>query len=202
MTAALEALRAALAAYPDLAERLRAESSAGYDEWRVQDPKDGAYCIAFSWPGTLHPELEARAWLADQQDRFPQGRYADYVVACVRVVPTKDRLLREAADALQAAPDLLAEVDRLKAERDALRAVSTGAAKLAAFGRWCAEEFRRELADVDGGSAQDAMERLGVLKRVEVVEPCGDGCVCAEVGFPADCYVFADDVKAALKEQA
>lgn len=120
MTAALEALRAALAASPDLAERLRAESSAGYDEWRVQDPKDGAYCIAFSWPGTLHPELEARAWLADQQDRFPQGRYADYVVACVRVVPTKDRLLREAADALQAAPELLAEVDRLKAEREAL----------------------------------------------------------------------------------
>lgn len=98
------------------------------------------------------------------------------------------------------APELLAELDRLKAERDALRAQSSGAAKLAAFGAWCAQEFRRELADVDGGSAQDAMERLGLLKRIEVTEPCGEGCVCAEVGFPADCYVFDDDVKAALKD--
>lgn len=84
-----------------LVQRLRNAASAGYDEWRVQDPKDGSYCIAYSWPDTLSPEREARAWLADQQRRFPGGRYADYVVACVRVVPEKDRLLLLAADALE-----------------------------------------------------------------------------------------------------
>ena len=83
-----------------LVEKLRSTASAGYDEWRVQDPKDGAYCMAYSWPDSHHPEREARAWLADQQQRFPSGRYADYVVACVRVVPQKDRLLAEAAEAL------------------------------------------------------------------------------------------------------
>lgn len=80
-----------------LVEKLRSTASAGYDEWRVQDPKDGAYCMAYSWCDSHHPEREARAWLADQQQR---GRYADYVVACVRVVPQKDRLLAEAAEAL------------------------------------------------------------------------------------------------------
>ena len=97
-----------------LVEKLRSAASAGYDEWRVQDPKDGSYCLGYSWPDTLHPEREARAWLADQQARFPQGRYAGYVVACVRVVPTKDRLLAEAADALD-------ELGRDLAENEALR---------------------------------------------------------------------------------
>lgn len=97
-----------------LVEKLRGAASAGYDEWRVQDPKDGAYCIAYSWPDSHYPEREARAWLADQQARFPQGRYVGYVVECVRVVPTKDRLLAEAADAL----------DRQQAEiADALHAM-------------------------------------------------------------------------------
>jgi len=84
-----------------LVQRLRNAASAGFDEWRVQDPKDGAYCLAYSWPETIYPERGARAWLADQQQRFPGGRYASYVVACVRVVPEKDRLLLLAADALE-----------------------------------------------------------------------------------------------------
>ncbi len=84
-----------------LVQRLRNAASAGFDEWRVQDPKDGSYCLAYSWPETIYPEREARAWLANEQQRFPGGRYASYVVACVRVVPTKDRLLAEAANALE-----------------------------------------------------------------------------------------------------
>lgn len=44
-----------------LTDRLRVAASAGYDEWRVQNPKDGAFCIAYSWPDTMSPEREARA---------------------------------------------------------------------------------------------------------------------------------------------
>ena len=97
-----------------LVEKLRGAASAGFDEWRVQDPADGSYCIAYSWPDTMSPEREARAWLADQKQRFPNGRYADYVVACVRVVPQKDRLLAEAADEIQRLTDELREGDELR----------------------------------------------------------------------------------------
>lgn len=97
-----------------LVERLRGAASAGFDEWRVQDPKDGSYCLAYSWPETIFPEREARAWLADQQARFPGGRYSGYVVACVRVVPQKDRLLAEAADEIQRLTDELREGDELR----------------------------------------------------------------------------------------
>lgn len=84
-----------------LVERLRGAASAGYDEWRVQNPDGGSYCIAFSWPESHDPEREARAWLADHKARFPDSQFAGYVVACVRVVPLKDKLLTEAADALE-----------------------------------------------------------------------------------------------------
>ncbi len=97
-----------------LVEKLRGAAGAGFDEWRVQDPADGSYCIAYSWPDTMSPEREARAWLADQKQRFPNGRYADYVVACVRVVPQKDRLLAEAADEIQRLTDELREGDELR----------------------------------------------------------------------------------------
>ena len=85
-----------------LVEELRCAASSGYDEWRVQDPKDGAYCMAYSWPDSRHPERDAREWLAGQQTRYPEGLYAGYEVACVRVVPRKDRLLVQAADMLEA----------------------------------------------------------------------------------------------------
>lgn len=97
-----------------LVEKLRSAASAGFDEWRVQDPADGSYCLAYSWPESRYPEREARAWLADQQKRFRGGRYAGYVVACVRVVPQKDRLLAEAADEIQRLTDELREGDELR----------------------------------------------------------------------------------------
>lgn len=79
--------------------------------------------------------------------------------------------------------------------------MSTGTDKLAAFGAWAALEFRESLGDLDGGSAQDAMERCGVIERRTVTEPCGEACVCVEYGeFPHDCYVFPADVRAALRE--
>ena len=108
-----------------LVEKLRGAASAGYDEWRVQDPEDGAYCMAYSWPATMSPEREARAWLADQKARFPNGLHSNYVVACVRVVPEKDQLLAEAADTLERQQaeiaDAGAEVERM---RQALRDIA------------------------------------------------------------------------------
>ena len=107
-----------------LVEKLRSTASAGYDEWRVQDPKDGSYCIAYSWPETLSPEREARAWLASHKKRFPDSQYAGFVVACVRVVPQKDRLLTEAAKALEDLGRELAELRaELAAERQACAAI-------------------------------------------------------------------------------
>lgn len=86
-----------------LADRLR-ESSTGRDEWRVQDPKDGAYCIAFSRHDgySLNPEREARAWLADHREKFPTSTKAGYVVACVRVQNQAEALMQEAADMIDA----------------------------------------------------------------------------------------------------
>ena len=83
-----------------LVARLR-NACHSYDEWRVQDPKDGAYCISFSWPEVSNPERSAREWLVDHKARFPGGLHSGYVVACVRVMPEKDRLLLEAADELE-----------------------------------------------------------------------------------------------------
>jgi len=93
-----------------LTDRLRVAASAGYDEWRVQNPKDGAFCIAYSWPDTMSPEREARAWLADHKARFPDSPKAGYVVACVRVVPLKDRLLAEAADTIEQMRETMRQV--------------------------------------------------------------------------------------------
>lgn len=71
--------------------------------------------------------------------------------------------------------------------------------KLAAFGAWCAREFRDSLSDVDGGSAQDAMENLGVIVKHEATEPCGAGCMCVEYGeFPHKCFKFPPGVVALM----
>lgn len=44
--------------------------------------------------------------------------------------------------------------------------------------------------DVSGGDVQDWAARDGLLEKVVVTESCGEECVCAEVGLPADCYRF------------
>lgn len=59
-----------------------------------------------------------------------------------------------------------------------------------AFGRWCMEQLRDEAlgCDIDGGDAQEKLKELGLLVEVEVTEPCGDGCHCAEWDdFPQTC---------------
>lgn len=106
-TPAVLGLSEGLGPMPPLAARLRAKCS-GYDEWRVQDPKDGAYCLAFSWPEVSNPERMAREWLSDHCRRFPGGLHTDFVVACVRVHTEADKLMLEAAD----------EIDRLRIGHD------------------------------------------------------------------------------------
>lgn len=68
--------------------------------------------------------------------------------------------------------------------------------KLIAFARWAIEEHRSELGDLDGGSIQDKLEDMGLLVRVEVKEPCGEHCWCAEYykEFPAECLRLVDGV--------
>ena len=52
---------------------------------------------------------------------------------------------------------------------------------MAAFGEWCLTQMREPCPqDIDGGEAQDEAERLGLLVRVTVNEPCGEECACAE----------------------
>ncbi len=64
----------------------------------------------------------------------------------------------------------------------------------AEFGRRIMAEHKVDHGcDVDGGTIQDIAVELGVLQVVEVTEPCGDHCACAEVGdFPLSCYRVFD----------
>jgi len=95
-----------------LVEELRS-ASAGRHEWRVQDPKDGSYCIAFSRNDgySLDPEREARAWLAEQQALYPGSKKASYVVARVHVQTRSEQLMQHAAN----------EIARLMRELDEQR---------------------------------------------------------------------------------
>lgn len=69
--------------------------------------------------------------------------------------------------------------------------------KLIAFAQWVIQEHREECGDLDGGSIQDKLEELGLLKRVKVEEPCGEDCRCAEYyeKFPAECLRLVEGVK-------
>ena len=51
--------------------------------------------------------------------------------------------------------------------------------------------------DVDGGWVQDYATDTGILVAVPVTEPCGEGenCVCAEYGFPTECYRYSQPFK-------
>ena len=70
--------------------------------------------------------------------------------------------------------------------------------KLIAFARWAIDASREYGGcDIDGGSIEDKMEELGLLERIEVQEPCGEGCLCVEYygEFPAECLRLVDGVK-------
>lgn len=84
-----------------LAARLRA-SATGRDEWRVQSPADGSYFISFTRDDCSNPEAEAKRWLAEHRFNHPENPRSQYVVACFRVRTDAERLMIEAAEALEA----------------------------------------------------------------------------------------------------
>ena len=53
----------------------------------------------------------------------------------------------------------------------------------------CWDAARGFGGEIGGDTVQEWGEKLGLLKKVAVDAPCGDGCVCDEYGdFPMDCY--------------
>ena len=65
------------------------------------------------------------------------------------------------------------------------------------------EESRHDLGDLDGGWLQDKAEELGLLVRVDVAEPCGEYCHCAEYGaFPQQCLQYSAAIRAQLASEA
>jgi hypothetical protein len=73
---------------------------------------------------------------------------------------------------------------------------------LARLGAWLMEQTRGDHlgCDVDGGAVQDNAWGLGVLAPVEATEPCGEGCVCGDVGFPTFCYRYAPGIRERVAE--
>ena len=84
----------------DLIEQLRAAGK-GTEEWRVADPTDGSYCIAFSRADFINPEREAREWLEDHRKRFPDSQKANYEVRRVMAQNNSDLAMCQAADELE-----------------------------------------------------------------------------------------------------
>lgn len=44
------------------------------------------------------------------------------------------------------------------------------------------------LETLEGCDIEDKAVELGLMDRVEAKEPCGEGCQCADYGFPSTCY--------------
>jgi hypothetical protein len=118
----------------DLIQRLRSLSH-GFEEWRVESPVDGSYCMSYTRDDDLSPEQAARGWLAEHLLRHPDSQFAGYVVKKHVVKTRKDQALDDAADALErleagnariteCAGAMEAERDQLRAELEALRADS------------------------------------------------------------------------------
>ena len=71
------------------------------------------------------------------------------------------------------------------------------------FGLACLIEMRDEFGDLDGGWLQDKAEALGLLVRVDVTEPCGEGCSCAQYDdFPQMCLRPSEAVQKSIEESA
>lgn len=78
-------------------------------------------------------------------------------------------------------PELVEHIRGLKARADE-------AEQLRGFAQRVMEAWPE--GGLDGFDLQDTAEEFGLLQRVEVAEPCGEGCSCVEYGadFPTDCY--------------
>ena len=72
----------------------------GTVEWRVQNPTDKGYCIAFDHRSSINPERDAREWLADHKAHHPGSQFAGYEVAAVRWFSELEQAALDAAAAL------------------------------------------------------------------------------------------------------
>ena len=75
--------------------------------------------------------------------------------------------------------------------------------RLRAFMEKLLDERERSVGgDLDGGWLQDTLIEYGFLVEIEVTEPCGELCFCAEWDdFPQTCVRRAEDALAAGKEE-
>lgn len=53
--------------------------------------------------------------------------------------------------------------------------------------------------DFSGGDIQDMAAARGLLKSVEAIGPCGEGCVCTEFGFPVICFRKTEFLSASIE---
>ena len=93
----------------ELIEQLR-QAGQGAEEWRVADPADGSYCIAFSHANCINPEREAREWLDDHRKRFPNSQHAHYEVRRVMAQNNADLAMCQAAAELERMRETLQEI--------------------------------------------------------------------------------------------
>jgi hypothetical protein len=113
--------------------------------------------------------------------------------------------LIQSAELEEGSADFYGSHTLAKLLREAAAVITGSDRDLAKFAILVLEESRDELTDLDGGWLQDTAEECGLLVRVEVTEPCGDVCQCAEYGdFPQECLRYPEEIKtlvdAMLKE--
>jgi hypothetical protein len=65
-------------------------------------------------------------------------------------------------------------------------------AALIQFARWAISNSACLGCALDGADVEAEAVKLGLLQEFRATEPCSEGCACAEFGFPATCYRFAD----------
>jgi hypothetical protein len=61
------------------------------------------------------------------------------------------------------------------------------------FGAKVLFDARENFGDVNGGDIQDWAIEAGLLTENSATESCGEGCRCAEYGFPTECYRYSDE---------
>lgn len=104
--------------------------------------------------------------------------------------------LRRAITEIARLREQVAGLTRELAASDTARHTADATQKLAAFGAVCLRKYRDEFGgyDLEAGWLHDVATTTGVLETHPVTTSCGNGCVCAEYGFPSECSVIPDDV--------
>lgn len=106
-----------------------------------------------------------------------EGQYVTFADHAARVADLEHRLANCDAD--------------LFAMQEAKQAAERKVAALQAFAHDVMTSWPE--GDVDGGALQEYAEKHGLIVPQEVMEPCGDDCVCAGYGeFPMTCYRKTD----------